>query len=65
MELFGLSDRVALVTGGNGGIGFGMAEGLIAAGAAVMIAGRDQTKSDAAVAELRKKGGTAERLWLM
>ncbi len=60
MELFDLSGRVALVTGGNGGIGFGMAEGLIAAGAAVVVAGRDETKSNAAVAELRKRGGAAE-----
>src|SRR5690349_10519399 len=47
---FDLSGRVALVTGGNGGIGFGMAEGLAAAGAAIMIAGRDSAKSEAAVA---------------
>jgi 2-deoxy-D-gluconate 3-dehydrogenase len=60
MDLFNLSGRVALVTGGNGGIGFGMAEGLAAAGAAVMIAGRDQLKSDAAVAALREHGRTAE-----
>jgi 2-dehydro-3-deoxy-D-gluconate 5-dehydrogenase len=39
MDLFDLSGRVALVTGGNGGIGFGMAEGLATAGAAVIIAG--------------------------
>jgi 2-deoxy-D-gluconate 3-dehydrogenase len=60
MDLFDLSGRVALVTGGNGGIGFGMAEGLAAAGAAVMIAGRDGAKSAAAVAALRERGGTAE-----
>ncbi len=60
MNLFNLSGRVALVTGGNGGIGLGMAEGLAAAGAAVMIAGRDRAKSDAAVASLRQSGGTAE-----
>ena len=60
MNLFNLSGRVALVTGGNGGIGLGMAEGLAAAGAAVMIAGRDRAKSDAAVAALRQSGGTAE-----
>lgn len=62
MELFDLAGRVALVTGGNGGIGFGMAGGLIAAGATVMIAGRDQTKSDAALKELRERGGTAEAI---
>ena len=60
MDLFDLSGRVALVTGGNGGIGLGMAEGLAAAGAAVMIAGRDRAKSEAAVAALRERGGTAE-----
>src|SRR5215469_7800707 len=57
---FDLSGRVALVTGGNGGIGFGMAEGLAAAGAAVMIAGRDRAKSEAAVVALRDADGTAE-----
>ena len=60
MDLFDLSGRVALVTGGNGGIGFGMAEGLATAGAAVIIAGRDQSKSQTAVAALRERGGTAE-----
>ena len=60
MDLFDLSGRVALVTGGNGGIGLGMAEGVAAAGAAVMIAGRDRAKSEAAVAALRERGGTAE-----
>ncbi len=37
MKQFDLTGRVALVTGGNGGIGLGMAEGLAAAGAAVKI----------------------------
>ena len=36
MELFDLKERVAIVTGGNGGIGLGMAEGLAAAGASVV-----------------------------
>lgn len=38
--LFGLRDRVAVVTGGNGGIGLGIAEGLAGAGACVVIAAR-------------------------
>jgi hypothetical protein len=60
MKLFDLSDRIALITGGNGGIGFGMAEGLAAAGAAVMIAGRDEAKNAAAVGALRQAGAKAE-----
>jgi 2-deoxy-D-gluconate 3-dehydrogenase len=60
MDLFDLSNRVALVTGGNGGIGLGMAEGLATAGCAVMIAGRNRVKSEAAVAGLRRAGAAAE-----
>ena len=51
--MFDLSGKVALVTGGNGGIGLGMARGLAHAGATVVVAGRDAAKLDAAVAELR------------
>ena len=43
---------MALVTGGNGGIGLGMAQGLAAAGATVVIAGRDEAKNAAAAQEL-------------
>ena len=39
MDLFDLSGRVAVVTGGNGGIGLGMARGLARAGAAIAVAG--------------------------
>ena len=56
MSLFDLSGRVAIVTGGNGGIGLGVAKGLAAAGAAVIIAARNREKSDRAVAELTALG---------
>ena len=54
-----LNGTVALVTGGNGGIGLGMAKGLAAAGAAVVIAGRNRAKGEAALAELRASGAAA------
>ena len=52
MSPFDLSGRVALVTGGNGGIGLGMARGLADAGARVLVVGRDPAKNEAALAEL-------------
>jgi 2-dehydro-3-deoxy-D-gluconate 5-dehydrogenase len=56
MSLFDLTSRVALVTGGNGGIGLGMARGMAEAGAAIAIAGRNAAKSEAAAADLAKLG---------
>jgi 2-dehydro-3-deoxy-D-gluconate 5-dehydrogenase len=60
MTIFSLQNRVAFVTGGNGGIGLGMAKGLAAAGAAVVIAGRNKQKAQSALAELRSVGAQAE-----
>src|SRR5438105_4852228 len=59
MNLFDLTGRVAIVTGGNGGIGLGMAEGLAAAGAAIVVAARNPEKSEAAVAALAESGARA------
>jgi 2-dehydro-3-deoxy-D-gluconate 5-dehydrogenase len=60
MSLFDLSGRVAVVTGGNGGIGLGMAEGLASAGAIVVLAGRNTDKGEAAVQRIAQAGGQAE-----
>jgi len=54
--MFDLKERVAIVTGGNGGIGLGMAKGLAKAGARVVVAARNRDKSGAAVRELKTLG---------
>src|SRR5262245_28740631 len=56
MRRFNLSGKVALVTGGNGGIGAGIARGLLECGSAVMIGGRNTEKNKAMVAELSTVG---------
>ncbi|MGJ4970569.1 MULTISPECIES: glucose 1-dehydrogenase [unclassified Bradyrhizobium] len=56
---FDLRGKVAIVTGGNGGIGLGMARGLADAGADIAVVGRNEAKSQAAVADLAARGVNA------
>ena len=56
---FGLAGKVAIVTGGNGGIGLGMSRGLATAGASIAIVGRHAAKSAEAVTTLAKDGHKA------
>jgi 2-dehydro-3-deoxy-D-gluconate 5-dehydrogenase len=56
MTAFDLKGKAALVTGGNGGIGLGMAKGLAQAGAAIALAGRDKKKNTEAAGELKALG---------
>lgn len=58
--IFDLSGHVALVTGGNGGLGLAMARGLARAGSDIAIWGRSSEKNALAVAELQAMGATAE-----
>ncbi len=59
---FDLAGKVALVTGGNGGIGLGMAEALAEAGADLCLWGTNAKKNEAAKARLAKAGRTVETL---
>jgi len=54
-----LSGKIFIVTGGNGGIGLGMAEGIVQAGGGIVIWGRNEEKNAAAVATLEALGGSA------
>ena len=57
---FTLTDHVALITGSGRGLGLEIAKGLAAAGAHVLINGRTATVLEAAVADIRSAGGTAD-----
>lgn len=59
MNLFDLRGKVAVITGGNGGIGLGMAQGIASLGATIVIAGRNAEKAAAALQTLRDMGATA------
>ena len=58
-DLFSLTGRVAVVTGGSSGIGAGMAAALARAGAQVVLVARDAERPDSAAAALRARGGQA------
>jgi 2-deoxy-D-gluconate 3-dehydrogenase len=62
MGAFDLAGRVALITGGNGGIGLGMARGLAKAGASLVVAGRNAAKNAAAVDELAALGAPCQAI---
>ena len=58
--MFDLQNKVAVVTGGNGGIGLAMAQGLAAAGARIAVVGRNPDKLRTAVAALTAQGREAK-----
>lgn len=60
MSIFDLNGRVAVITGGNGGIGLGIAQALAAQGCAVSIWGRNADKNKASVDGIVKAGGKAD-----
>ena len=62
MRLFDLSGRVALITGGNGGIGLAFGTAMAEAGAQVMVAGRNPNKNGEAVKKIQSLGVEADSL---
>jgi len=59
MNLFDLKGKIAVITGGNGGIGLGMAQGIAACGARIVIAGRNEDKAASALQALHQAGTDA------
>lgn len=62
LQLFNLSGKRALITGSSQGIGLALARGLAAAGAAIVMNGRDGAKLEAAASALRGEGFTVQTL---
>jgi NAD(P)-dependent dehydrogenase (short-subunit alcohol dehydrogenase family) len=60
MSMFDLSGRVAVITGGNGGIGLGIAQALALSGCSVSIWGRNAEKNKAAAATMAKGPGEVD-----
>lgn len=56
-DLFSLNGKVAIVTGGNGGIGLGIARGLASAGSKIVIAARNQAKTAEAKRKIEEEFG--------
>ena len=61
-QLFDITGKRALITGSSQGIGFALARGLAAAGASIVLNGRDTTKLEAAAETLRGEGVTVDVL---
>src|SRR5580693_4145958 len=59
MKMFDLTGRVALVTGGNGGLGLAMAEGMAACGADIVLSGRNTEKAKGALDAIAALGRKA------
>jgi NAD(P)-dependent dehydrogenase (short-subunit alcohol dehydrogenase family) len=60
MSLFDLSGRAAVITGGNGGIGLGIAQALAAAGCNVSIWSRNAEKNASAAASMAPAAGKVD-----
>ncbi len=57
LELFNLKGKSGIVTGASSGIGFGLAQGLVGAGAEIIITGRNEDKLNQAAQRLARGGG--------